>query len=594
MNEPESNHEDDLALLLQRLCELKDDADVGRTDLERQLDHLSEEELGDLIGAGQCLNLLHRLQDSTDPGDHDLADTAKQRVTRIEDGARPNRDLIPEQIGNYEIIRLAARGGFANIYLARDTDLGRDIALKVPHSDCLNRPEAIERFQREARAVATLTHPAIVPVFDSGKTDLHLFIALQWVPGRNLDAFLKDSTQPIPVREAAGAIERIAGAVAHAHSKGILHRDIKPANLLLAEDELDEKPWFDCLRITDFGLAKHFSDSNSLKTITVDGSILGTPAYMSPEQVRAESDIGPAADIYSLGTVLYELLTGETPHRKSTYVATIRAIENETPVPISKIRRGVPADLIAICQKCLAKDPKNRYSSAYELTSDLERFRTGYPVKAKRPNLLNQFSQWVKRNPLVAVCLAIALISLSVGVVASTVSKNQATASRDEMQQQVKILKSIFEDLNHDRDGAALDEEGLRDRLARRMIRSASLIADSKDAQSRGELLTTLASTLVALGYPKDAHRIVSNAIELSDDSIGLELQQQMQVELGKALSYQGKSEEGAEVLAATIDAMLANERQSNRAKVDALFNLAETRFQAAKFRMESYPQVKI
>ena len=253
--------------------------------------------------------------------------------------------------------------------------------------------------------------------------------------------------------------------------------------MLLDQHELIDKPWFECIRITDFGLAKDISEATSLISLTIDGSILGTPAYMSPEQVRAEKDLGPTTDVYSLGTVLYELLTGDPPHKKETFSATLRAIEADQPRSISSLQPYVPKDLVAICEKCLAKESGDRYQTVFDLKQDLERFRNGLPVAAKKPGPLNILSRWVKRNPVIAASLALTFLSLVAGICGTTLMWNRSLNSQEDLRQQVAIMKSIFEDLDDTSDGEVIGEADLRTRMAQRLIESSDSIAKSTDEE---------------------------------------------------------------------------------------------------------------
>jgi serine/threonine protein kinase len=263
-----------------------------------------------------------------------------------------------------------------SVYLAKDERLGRSVAIKlIKHSG--RNPEASGRFVREARAVAGLSHPNIVAIYDIGKQpDGTLYTALEFVEGGTLRT--KMSGQPLPLREAVELMIRVARAVHAAHERGIVHRDLKPSNILLTKEGVP--------KITDFGLAKLLDEPSDDVDRTTSGTILGTPAYMAPEQAMGQIDlIGPASDIFSLGGILYELLTSHRPFAGRTVMAMLHQVLNQTPDPPSRLRADVPRPLDAICLKCLDKEPERRYPSAAALAEDLERFLIGEPVKESPP-----------------------------------------------------------------------------------------------------------------------------------------------------------------------------------------------------------------
>ena len=266
--------------------------------------------------------------------------------------------------GRYALGELLGGGGMANVYLARDDVLGRDVALKVLRGQYANDEDFVERFRREAKNAAALNHPDIVQVYDQGHTeDRTYYIAMEYVPGGTLAQRIKREG-PLDPGEAAGVASRVADALAVAHARGIVHRDIKPQNVLLsATGEA---------KVADFGIARAVSAS----TVTETSLILGTAAYMSPEQVRGER-VGPASDLYSLGVVLYEMLTGQLPYAADNPLATaMKHLDEPTRRP-REANPAVPEELDALTAKLLAKDPGDRYASAAELAEDLRRLRDG-------------------------------------------------------------------------------------------------------------------------------------------------------------------------------------------------------------------------
>src|SRR5262249_37459442 len=260
------------------------------------------------------------------------------------------------------------------------------------------------RFSGEAEAAARLHHPNIVQVYEVGEQYGCPYFSLEYVDGRGLNEVLSDSLPPPP--EAAALVGRLARAVDYAHRKGVIHRDLKPGNVLLASDGTP--------KITDFGLAKLLDEGAPL---TVSGDVLGTPSYMAPEQAAGKSkEIGPAADVYALGAILYELLTGRPPFLGTTPLDTILQVLSDEPVPPSRLQRKLPRDLETICLKCLHKDPHKRYGSALELAEDLERFQEGKPVRARPLGRAARAWRWCRRNPVAALLL----VTLLLGTVTAT------------------------------------------------------------------------------------------------------------------------------------------------------------------------------
>jgi serine/threonine-protein kinase len=326
------------------------------------------------------------------------------------------------------------RGGMGVVYQAWQTRLGRLVAVKVAQADQLE-PDDVARFRVEAEAVARLQHPNIVQTFEVGDLDGQPYLVLEYVDGGSLARQLRGAPQP--PRQSAEMMETVARAVHYAHGRGIVHRDLTPANILLASNPHAPArnqqtqaatppvadltlPIFDCEpKVSDFGLAKIIVGGGPTRTHT--GAVLGTPSYMSPEQAQGLArGAAPAADVYSLGAILYELLTGRPPFRGDTPLETIRQVVVEDPVPPSKLQPLLPRDLETICLKCLAKEPARRYASAMTLADDLRRFLNEEPILARPVRRLERAWRWCRRNPwLAGLSAAVVMLVATVAVVST-------------------------------------------------------------------------------------------------------------------------------------------------------------------------------
>jgi serine/threonine protein kinase len=325
-------------------------------------------------------------------------------------------DLERIRVKGYEILGELGRGGMGVVYRARQVSLKRIVALKMVLASAHAGPNELARFRTEAEAVARLQHPHIVQIYEVGEEDGCPYFSLEFVDGVTLAQKL--GGKPLPALQAAQLAETLARAVHAAHQRGIIHRDLKPANILLTADGVP--------KITDFGLAKSFggetysgpsgpdsapvaegaslSPPSSPRTET--GAILGTPSYMAPEQAGGKKrDIGPATDVYSLGAILYEMLTGRPPFRAETPLDTVMLVVSEEPLPLRKIDAAVPRDLETICLKCLEKDPGKRYASAEALAGDLERYLNGEPILARPLSPVGRLLRWARRQPAFATTL---------------------------------------------------------------------------------------------------------------------------------------------------------------------------------------------
>lgn len=322
---------------------------------------------------------------------------------------RPERPYsFGDRIGRFAIDKEIGRGSGGLVFRAYDPEVQRWVALKIPMPGILTDAALRQRFVQEAQAAGGLSHPHIVPVFEAGEDLFLCYLVSELVRGPNLAVWLREQKTPISPQGAARLMVDLADAVEHAHSRGVLHRDIKPSNILLEPWEASFQPGREAIpfraRLADFGLAKVTAGMD----LTASGSLLGTVNYMAPEQARGKvREIGPASDVYALGAVLYELLTGQTPLKGENHPDTLRRIVSDEPLSPRKLRRSIPRDLETICLKCLAKEPGQRYPSARVLEEDLRRFLDNRPIFAHPPSALNVVAKWMSRNPLLAGSLGL-------------------------------------------------------------------------------------------------------------------------------------------------------------------------------------------
>jgi hypothetical protein len=326
------------------------------------------------------------------------------------DGSPGGRVLVP----GYEVLGELGRGGMGVVYKARQTALKRLVALKMILAGAHAGAEQRVRFRREAEAVARLQHPHIVQVYEVGDHDGLPYFSLEYVDGGSLAQRLQG--RPLAPERAAAVVEKLARAMHAAHQRGIVHRDLKPANVLLHGGD-GEGDGLDCPKVTDFGLAKRLSvdPAASLPGVqTQPGAVLGTPSYMAPEQAAGRAaEVGPLTDVYALGAILYELLTGRPPFRAATVLRTLDLVLKQDPLPPSRLRPDVPRDLEVVCLKALAKAPAQRYTSALALAQDLERFRAGEAILARPEGALHKAWRKVRRRPLTSLAVLLATVALA-------------------------------------------------------------------------------------------------------------------------------------------------------------------------------------
>ncbi|MCI0641914.1 MAG: protein kinase [Gemmataceae bacterium] len=397
--------------------------------------------------------------------------TGLELRTAAENAQASEIGVVPlSRIAEYEVLSEIGRGGMGVVLKARHVRLQRVVALKMIISGTLASPDDLARFETEASAAAQLHHPGIVSLFETGAFENQRFFSMEYVSGSSLAK--KVAQGPLTSRRAAEYLEAVARAVHFAHSRGILHRDLKPANILLDENE---QP-----KVTDFGLAKMMAtDSGQTRT----GAVLGTPSYMSPEQAAGSKDIGPGGDIYSLGAILYELLTGRPPFRGESPLATLKQVTEQEPLPVRLLNPDVDRDLETICLKCLEKNPARRYQSAAALADDLRRFLHGEPISARRVGPVGRMVKWCMRKPAAAM-----LIFVSVTALVGFLVLSWRTAQEEyQLRKSAELANKL----------AKVQEEALRHLLYLAHIRRAQEVLQTAD-WNRADQLLWKAGTLTA------------------------------------------------------------------------------------------------
>ena len=372
-----------------------------------------------------------------------------------ENGETPTDARIPMHFGDYELLNEIGRGGQGVVYRARQKSLNRTVALKVIGLGRWASTPHLRRFRHEAESAARLEHPQIVPIYEIGEGDGSCYFSMKFVEGGELDEVVR--REPMSTRRAAELLVKIARTVHFAHERGILHRDIKPGNILV---DKNGEP-----HLTDFGLARLIEQES---TITNSFDVLGTPSYMAPEQAAGRvKELTAAADVYSLGAVFYQMLTGQPPFAGGTTYETIRLLMETEPRSPRLWNPKVDVDLATICLKCLEKEPQRRYPTALALAEDLERWLRHEPIRARRTNVFRRAGKWVRRNPTTA-----ALVPALVGLVilASVVLLNRESAPLPT----TGIAVLPFENLSNDREDASF-ADGVQDDILTKLAKIADL-----------------------------------------------------------------------------------------------------------------------
>lgn len=442
-------------------------------------------------------------------------------------GKRPAASPAEHPDG-YEILGEIGRGGMAVVYKARQRGLNRVVAVKVLRGGGgWLRDEDAARVRREAEAVARLQHPHVVQIHEVGEWDGEPFLALEFVPGGTLaDALARQhrlGTVGIPSDTAAALVETLARAMQHAHEQNIVHRDLKPANVLLADGPGGA---FAHPKIADFGLAVAAERDSS---VSQSAALVGTPSYMAPEQANSQLTlVGPRTDVYALGGILYELLTGRPPFQGATVLETLDLVRQAEPVRPRLLRPAVPRDVETICLKCLSKDPARRYGSAAALADDLARFRDGRPITARPVGVFEQGWKWCRRRPLLAGLAAGLVAAVALGTAGVALEYRRAESERlsavDRLKQIELINESVFDIFTEfDIEKVKADDKPVEYALAQRLIEAGKkLDADAiRDPLVLANLRNRLGVTLLSLGEAPAAIDLLTASLEVRTAHLG-------------------------------------------------------------------------
>jgi serine/threonine protein kinase/Tfp pilus assembly protein PilF len=440
-----------------------------------------------------CINCLLRSAVAEDDVDSGKTPRRSDQLIRGDNGA-------PVEFGDYELLQEIGRGSQGVVYRARQKSLNRIVALKVIALGHWAAEPHVKRFRREAEAAARLRHPGIVPIYEVGERDGACYFTMGLVEGGQLDAMLE--REPMPIRSAVELIVKLARTVQYAHEHNILHRDIKPGNILL--DEKGEP------HLTDFGLARLVEAES---TVTRTREVLGTPSYMAPEQAAGETTkLGKATDVYGLGAVLYQLLTGHPPFAGGTTYETIRLLLNTEPRKPRVLNRKIDRDLSTICLKCMEKDPQRRYPAAAGVAEDLEHWLKHEPIHAKPSGVFTHTRKWVRRNPSTTVLVTL-LVALAVGLGVTVWHRKPP----------VLVPKSVavlpFENLSDDSNNAYF-ADGIQEEILTRLAKIADLKVISRTStqhyQNKPRNLAEIAKQLGVANILEGSVQKVADQVRVS------------------------------------------------------------------------------
>lgn len=480
--------------------------------------------------------------------DGDLADTVSGEV----DAQELKRGDAIRYMGDYEIQGLLGKGGMGVVYAARQISLNRSVALKMIKAGVLETDDGLRRFRNEADAVAMLDHPGIVPIYEVGEHDGQHYFSMKLIEGGSLDSRLKDYVKD--PRAAARLMAEAADAIAHAHTRGILHRDLKPANILM---DVEGHP-----HVTDFGLAKQV-EATADTELTQSGQILGTPAFMSPEQASGHKGmITTASDVYGLGAVLYAVLTGKAPFGGDSVVDTLDAVRNTPPIAPGRLNDNTPRDLETITLCCLEKDPRRRYPTAQAVADDLRAWLDHRPISARRVGTVERAFLWCKRRPAVAGLSAATLIAIVAGTASvitvqaasnrklaaeNIVTKNAEDLAEKRLDRAMASINDYYTGFSKD----AITSEQIPLALRQQLLEKprqfyeelTNDLAGNKDATSRERRLLaagklSLGEILLLLGRHDEARVQTNEAVEQFEAIVGTIGSDQSASNAGLATGY--------------------------------------------------------
>jgi serine/threonine protein kinase/Flp pilus assembly protein TadD len=453
------------------------------------------------------------------------------------------------ELGDYELLEEIGRGGQGIVYRARQKGLKRTVALKVIGLGPWATEKHLKRFRREAEAAASIQHPGIVPIHEVGERDGQCYFSMDFIEGGQLDEVVR--REPMPIRQAVELVAKVARTVHYAHEHGILHRDIKPGNILL---DAKREP-----HLTDFGLAR-LVESESTVTRTLE--VLGTPSYMAPEQAAGNNtQLTSATDVYGLGAVLYQLLTGHPPFAGGTTYETIRLLLDTEPRPPRLLNPKVDRDLSTICLKCLEKDPKRRYSSALALAEDLEHWLKHEPIQARRTGILTRGKKWVQRNPTSAL-LGASLVALA-AVIGWNVWKSEFIPNP--VANGVAVLP--FENLSGDPNNAYF-ADGIQEEILTRLASIADLKvisrASTQQYQTKPRNLRDIAKQLGVANILEGSVQKVADQVRVNVQLINAQTDSHLWAETydRKLTDILGVESEIAKGIAAALQAKLSHREE--------------------------------
>ncbi len=451
-----------------------------------------------------------------------LVDSAYDTLPSSQTSTNDLNTHLVAYFGDYELLNEIARGGMGVVYKARQMNLNRTVAIKMILAGHLASDEDVKRFYTEAEAAANLEHPSIVPVYEIGQHNGQHFFSMGYVDGSSLAERVKKG--PLPIKQAVLLTKKVAEAIEYAHSKGVVHRDLKPANILI--DQLGEP------RVTDFGLARNIQQESG---ITRTGTVMGTPSYMPPEQAAGKTDeVGPLSDVYSLGAILYCLITGRPPFLAASVMDTLMQVLEKEPAAPSLLNPLVPRDIETICLKSLQKDPARRYESAGELAADLGRWLNGEPILARAVGRTERVWRWGKRNPSLALACSIACclaIALAIGgplvAIRQSSLRREADFSATKAKENEVIARASEENAKREEDRATVNEARAKEAEAEARTQTVRAVEFAKNIQHqlRQESIQR-AGELMAKNDLAGAHLALTRAVPNEEENNTAERQQ--------------------------------------------------------------------